>query len=55
MEELKKKSTTIENDKEIVFSKAIKAGKRIYYLDVKKKPEGRNVHCYHRKQESGFA
>ena len=36
MEELKKKSTTIENDKEIVFSKAIKAGKRIYYLDVKK-------------------
>ena len=36
MEELKKKSTTIENDKEIVFSNAIKAGKRIYYLDVKK-------------------
>lgn len=36
MEELKKKSTTIENDKEIVFSKAIKAGKRFYYLDVKK-------------------
>ena len=36
MEELKKKSTTIENDKEIVFSKAIKAGKRIYYLDVMK-------------------
>lgn len=36
MEELKKKSTAIENDKEIVFSKAIKAGKRIYYLDVKK-------------------
>ncbi|MFA6746116.1 MAG: DUF3276 family protein, partial [Bacteroides graminisolvens] len=24
------------SDKEIVFSKAIKAGKRIYYLDVKK-------------------
>ena len=23
-------------DKEIIFSKAIKAGKRIYYLDVKK-------------------
>lgn len=35
MEDLKKKSTT-ESDKEIVFSKAIKAGKRIYYLDVKK-------------------
>ena len=24
------------NDKEIIFSKSIKAGKRIYYLDVKK-------------------
>lgn len=35
MEDLKKKSTT-ETDKEIVFSKAIKAGKRIYYLDVRK-------------------
>ena len=35
MEELKKKSAA-DGDKEIVFSKAIKAGKRIYYLDVKK-------------------
>ena len=35
MEEFKKKSAA-EGDKEIVFSKAIKAGKRIYYLDVKK-------------------
>ena len=35
MEELKKKSA-VDTDKEIVFSKAIKAGKRIYYLDVKK-------------------
>lgn len=35
MEDFKKKSTT-ETDKEIVFSKAIKAGKRIYYLDVRK-------------------
>ena len=35
MEEIKKKSAA-EGDKEIVFSKAIKAGKRIYYLDVKK-------------------
>ena len=35
MEEYKKKGTG-EGDKEIVFSKAIKAGKRIYYLDVKK-------------------
>lgn len=26
----------IEADKEIVFSKTIKAGKRIYYVDVKK-------------------
>lgn len=35
MEDFKKKSAA-DNDKEIVFSKAIKAGKRIYYLDVKK-------------------
>lgn len=37
MEDLNwKKKSTAETDKEIVFSKAIKAGKRIYYLDVKK-------------------
>ncbi len=36
MEELKKKSAVDINEKEIVFSKSIKAGKRIYYLDVKK-------------------
>ena len=35
MEEFRKKSAA-DGDKEIVFSKAIKAGKRIYYLDVKK-------------------
>ncbi len=35
MEE-KKNMTTEGYDKEIVFSKSIKAGKRIYYLDVKK-------------------
>ena len=35
MEDYKKKSAA-DGDKEIVFSKAIKAGKRIYYLDVKK-------------------
>lgn len=35
MEEYKKKGA-LDGDKEIVFSKAIKAGKRIYYLDVKK-------------------
>ena len=39
MEENKKKHET-EGDKEIVFSKAIKAGKRIYYLDVKKSKKG---------------
>ncbi len=33
MEEYKKYN---ENEKEIVFSQAIKAGKRIYYIDVKK-------------------
>lgn len=31
-----KKKSVVEADKEIVFSKTIKAGKRIYYLDVKK-------------------
>ncbi len=36
MEEIKKKSGAEMNEKEIVFSKSIKAGKRIYYLDVKK-------------------
>ncbi len=36
MEEMKKNMTTEVNDTEIVFSKSIKAGKRIYYLDVKK-------------------
>lgn len=36
MEDLKKKTATDMNEKEIVFSQSIKAGKRIYYLDVKK-------------------
>ena len=36
MEEFKKRSAVEMNDKEIIFSKSIKAGKRIYYLDVKK-------------------
>ena len=36
MEDLKKKNGADMNDKKIVFSKSIKAGKRIYYLDVKK-------------------
>lgn len=36
MEDFKKKVETDINDREIVFSKSIKAGKRIYYLDVKK-------------------
>ncbi|MGN0049445.1 MAG: PUR family DNA/RNA-binding protein [Bacteroides sp.] len=36
MEEFKKKNGTDVNDKEIIFSQSIKAGKRIYYLDVKK-------------------
>ncbi|WP_291529520.1 DUF3276 family protein [Bacteroides sp. UBA939] len=36
MEDLKKKNGVDINEKEIVFSKSIKAGKRIYYLDVKK-------------------
>ncbi|MDR2681092.1 MAG: PUR family DNA/RNA-binding protein [Tannerella sp.] len=36
MEELTDKTSGSSGDKEIVYSKAIKAGKRIYYLDVKK-------------------
>ena len=36
MEEYRKKNGTDANDKEIVYSQAIKAGKRIYYVDVKK-------------------
>jgi hypothetical protein len=36
MEDFKKKATPEMMDKEIVFSKSVKAGKRIYYLDVKK-------------------
>lgn len=40
MEEFKKKSAMETSEKEIVFSKSIKAGKRIYYLDVKKNRKG---------------
>ena len=47
MEDFKKKSGLDVSDKEIVFSQSIKAGKRIYYLDVKEKQKGRNVPCYH--------
>lgn len=36
MEESVKKTQVEGGDKEILYSKAIKAGKRIYYLDVKK-------------------
>lgn len=36
MEEMKKKSETGISDKEILYSQSIKAGKRIYYLDVKR-------------------
>lgn len=36
MDDFKKKNGIDTNDKEIVFSKAVKAGKRIYYMDVKK-------------------
>ena len=36
MEAFKKKKNVEMNEKEILFSQAIKAGKRIYYLDVKK-------------------
>lgn len=35
MEEINKTNEFSFNDKRILFSKAVKAGKRIYYLDVK--------------------
>ena len=36
MEEQKKRHSDVEkSEKDIVYSQAIKAGKRIYYLDVK--------------------
>jgi len=35
-EEPQKAQREEKEDKEIVFSKAVKAGKRVYYLDVKK-------------------
>jgi hypothetical protein len=40
IEELTEKDSNWLGDKEIVYSKAIKAGKRIYYLDVKKNLKG---------------
>lgn len=36
MEDNKKRNKEDSEDKEIIYSHAIKAGKRIYYLDVKK-------------------
>ncbi len=36
MEEEKKMMDADKRDQEIVYSKALKAGKRIYYLDVKR-------------------
>ena len=30
----------MDNEKDIVYSQAIKAGKRIYYLDVKRNRKG---------------
>lgn len=36
MEEFKKRNAVETSDKEILFSRSVKAGKRIYYMDVKK-------------------
>jgi len=36
MEDFKRRSAVETNEKEIVYSQSVKAGKRIYYLDVKK-------------------
>lgn len=40
MEDFKKKSTSDAIDKDIIYSKSVKAGKRIYYLDVKRSRRG---------------
>ena len=40
MEENKRKELNSGKEKDIFFSKVIKAGKRIYYLDVKKNRNG---------------
>lgn len=40
MEDMKKDMAAGNAEKDIVFSKAIKAGKRIYYLDVKEDRKG---------------
>lgn len=40
MEDLRKKNDFDSNEKEIIHSKSVKAGKRIYYLDVKKNRRG---------------
>ena len=36
MEDVMKNSAPDKKENDIIFSKALKAGKRIYYLDVKK-------------------
>ena len=36
MEDFKKKNNADASDKDIVYSQSVKAGKRIYYIDVKK-------------------
>ncbi|MDX9704683.1 MAG: DUF3276 family protein [Weeksellaceae bacterium] len=56
MEVEKKKPELAKRDNEIIYSKSIKAGKRIYYLDVKK---SRNEDLYlaiteSKKRVSGF-
>ena len=40
MEDFKKKSTSDAIDKDIIYSKSVKAGKRIYYLVVKRSRRG---------------
>ena len=40
MSEFKPKEDTENKEKEIVFSKSVRAGKRIYYIDVKQSQNG---------------
>ncbi|MBP1641203.1 MAG: hypothetical protein H6Q17_2786 [Bacteroidetes bacterium] len=56
MSEFKQRDDNENKEKDIVFSKAIKAGKRIYYIDVKR---SRNEDYYiaiteSKKRVSGF-
>ena len=53
MEELKKKVRLLKTTKKSFFQ-SYQSWKTNLLLGCKEKPERGNVHCYHRKQESGL-